>query len=338
MAGKSGRTLISKPQNQWKQILISWEAMLVLVFLFVNIYCMNISDNYNLTNVLRESPRYVAGIFLVFPMAYILIMADIDISVGSIVCLAATMGCFVTNAGANFGLVILTVLAVGTVCGWLNGLILTKFPELPPMIVTLATQIIFRGIAEISLGSGGSMSLTNIDGFRALAQKAGIVPYTIIVAVVFGIIFGVVLMKTTFGRSLYAIGSNTKAATFAGVPVQLYRHIVFTITGFMAGVSALFLTAVLYGANTTTGSGFELDAIAMCVFGGISTAGGKGGIIGAVISACTIVCLRIGFGQINLNPQLILIILGSLLVVAALIPQISDTFKKREKKKTAKAK
>ncbi len=337
MAGKSGRSLSSTPQQPLKHLLFSWEAVLVLVFVFINLYCLNISSSYNLTNVLRESPRYVAGIFLVFPMAYILIISDIDISVGSIVCLSATVGCFVSNSGASFGLVLVSMLAVGLACGWINGFILTKFTELPPMIVTLATQIIFRGIAEISLGSGGSMSLTDIDGFRAVAGKVGIVPYAIIAAVIFAVIFGVVLMKSTFGRSLYAIGSNTKAAVFAGVPVQLYRHIVYTVTGLMAGVSAIFLTSVLYGANTTTGSGFELDAIAMCVFGGVSTAGGKGSIVGAVISAAAIVCLRIGFGQINLNPQLILVILGTLLIVAALIPYISDSFKKREKK-AAKAK
>ena len=106
--------------------------------------------------------------------------------------------------------------------------------------------------------------------------------------------------------------------------------------GFMAGLAALFLTSVLYGANTTTGNGFELDAIAMAVFGGISTAGGKGKLQGGIISAFIIICLRIGLGQINMNPQLILIILGALLILAVLLPNIGGELKL--KKKTAAVK
>ncbi len=205
------------------------------------------------------------------------------------------------------------------------------------MIVTLGTQIVFRGIAEISLGSGGSISLNSqvgeagYDGFRALATKVDIVPVILFVVVVFFILFAVVLTKTTFGRSLYAMGSNKLSAIYSGIPVKAYRQIVFTVTGFMAGLSAMFLVSTLSGANTTTGSGFEMDAIAMCVFGGISTAGGKGKPLGGFISACIIICLRIGLGQINLNPQLILIILGALLILAVLLPNVAADFKKMRK-------
>ena len=218
------------------------------------------------------------------------------------------------------------------VCGMINGLILTKFTELPAMIVTLGTQIVFRGIAEIVLGSGGSVSLSNTDGFRAIAGKIGPFPYVFFIVIIAAVIFTLISTKTTFGRSLYAIGSNSKAAYYAGIKVQKIRFIVFTITGTMAGLAALFLTSALYGANTTTGSGFEMDAIAMAVFGGIATTGGKGKLLGGIISAFIIVCLRIGLGQINMNPQVILIILGTLLVCAVLIPNISGKLNIRKKK------
>ncbi len=121
-------------------------------------FCAFFSEYYNLNSLLRQMPVYLAEVFLMIPMAYILILGEIDISVGSIVCLSATMSCIVSNTGAPFIVVVLTALAVGTACGLVNGFILTRFQELPPMIVTLATQIIFRGIAEIVLGSGGSVS------------------------------------------------------------------------------------------------------------------------------------------------------------------------------------
>ena len=281
-------------------------------------------------------PKYLTEVCLMLPMAYILILGEIDISVGATVCLSATMTCMVCNKDMPFILVVLTALVVGTVCGLVNGLILTKFTELPPMIVTLGTQIVFRGIAEIALGSGGSISLSNADGFRMIAGKVGMIPYILFVVIIFAVIFTVVLSKTTFGRSVYAIGSNRLAAYYSGIHVQKIRLIIYMAMGFMAGLAALFLTSVLYGANTTTGNGFELDAIAMAVFGGISTAGGKGKLQGGIISAFIIICLRIGLGQINMNPQLILIILGALLILAVLLPNIGGELKL--KKKTAAVK
>ena len=336
MAGKSGRTIANVPEKSWKKTVLSWEGMLVVLFIVINIFCSSISQSYQVSNVLREMPKYLTEVFLMLPMAYILILGEIDISVGATVCLSATMTCMVCNKDMPFILVVLTALVVGTVCGLVNGLILTKFTELPPMIVTLGTQIVFRGIAEIALGSGGSISLSNADGFRMIAGKVGMIPYILFVVVIFAVIFTVVLSKTTFGRSVYDIGSNRLAAYYSGIHVQKIRLIIYMVMGFMAGLAALFLTSVLYGANTTTGNGFELDAIAMAVFGGISTAGGKGKLQGGIISAFIIICLRIGLGQINMNPQLILIILGALLILAVLLPNIGGELKL--KKKTAAVK
>lgn len=322
MAGKSGRTLSAMPQRGLKTTLLSWEGILVLLFIAVNIFCIFLSPNYKLTNVLREMPKYLAEVFILFPMAYVLIIGEIDISVGSIVCLSATLSCMATNAGMPLGVVVLICLLAGILCGMVNGLVLTTFQELPPMIVTLATQIIFRGIAEIALGSGGSISLSNTKGFKMLAGKIGPVPYTFILVLIAAVIFIVILSKTTFGRKLYAVGSNRVTAQYSGIHVQKIRFLCYSLAGLMAGICALFLTSVLYGANTTTGNGFEMDVIAMAVFGGISTAGGKGKLTGGIISAFIIICLRIGLGLINMNPQVILIILGALLIVAVLLPNI----------------
>ena len=336
MAGKSGRTISNVPEKSWKKTVLSWEGMLVLLIILINIFCASISPSYQLANVLREMPKYLTEVFLMLPMAYILTLGEIDISVGATVCLSATMTCMVCNKDMPFIVVVLTALLVGTICGFINGMILTRFTELPPMIVTLGTQIVFRGIAEIALGSGGSISLSNTDGFRMIAGKAGMIPYILFVVLIFAVIFTLVLSRTTFGRSVYAIGSNRLAAYYSGIHVQNIRLIIYTAMGFMAGLAALFLTSVLYGANTTTGNGFELDAIAMAVFGGISTAGGKGKLQGGIISAFIIICLRIGLGQINMNPQLILIILGALLILAVLLPNIGGEVKLKKKTVSAK--
>ena len=332
MAGKSGRSINNVPESPIKKMILSWEGILVVLFVLINIFCAFFSEYYNLNSLLRQMPVYLAEVFLMIPMAYILILGEIDISVGAIVCLSATMSCIVCNTGAPFIVVVLSGLAVGTVCGAVNGLILTQFTELPPMIVTLATQIIFRGIAEIILGSGVSISATNTDGFRMIAGKVGSIPYILFLVLILAVIFAVILGKSTFGRRVYAIGTNRLTAYYSGVHVQKIRFIIYTVMGTFSGLCALFLVSSSYVANNTTGNGFEMDAIAMAVFGGILSTGGKGNLDGGVISAFIIVCLRVGLGQRNVHAQVILLILGVLLISAVALPNIIGNLKKTVKK------
>lgn len=334
MAGKSGRSISATPENTLKKTILSWEGMLVIIFIAVNIFCLNISSVYTLKNVFREMPKYLAEALMLMPMAYILILGEIDISVGSIVCLAATVSCIVSNQGAPMAVTVVAGLAVGAVCGLINGVILVKFNELPPMIVTLATQIIYRGIAEVILGSGGSIALTDASGFRMIATRVGnLIPYVFFVMIIFAVVFAVILGKTTFGRRVYAMGTNRQAAYYSGIHVDRIRVIIYTVMGFMAGLCAIFLISVSYGANTTTGDGFEMDAIAMAVFGGISSTGGKGNLAGGIISAFIIICLRIGLGQISMNAQLILLILGVLLIGAVALPNVVGQIRQLKKTK-----
>ncbi len=332
MAGKSGRTISATPESSIKKNIFSWEGILVLIFIVDLILCKSLSPNYTFANVLREMPKHLSEILLFFPMAYILLIGEIDISVGSIVCLAGTMGCIVANSGAPFIVVVLTILITGTVCGIINGVILTQFPELPSMIITLGTQIIYRGIAEIVLGEGGSISLSNTEGFKAIGGKIGIVPYIFFLVVILAVIFAFVSVKTTYGRSLYAIGSCRKTALYSGIRVNRIIISTYVLMGFFSGLAAMFLISCSYGVNTTTGKNFEMDAIAMAVFGGIATTGGKGRLVGGIISAFIIVCLRIGLGQINMNSQLILVIIGILLICAVLLPNIVARVKANKKK------
>ena len=332
MAGKSGRSINNVPESSTKRMIFSWEGILVLVLIGVNIFCALFSDVYNVSNLLRQMPYYLAEMFLMLVMAYILVMGEIDISVGAAVCLCATISCIVCNTGAPFIVVILATLLTGTACGAVNALILTKFPELPPMIVTLSTQIIFRGIAEIVLGSGGSISASNTKGFKILSTKIGKIPIILFLVLLLGIIFAVVLGKSTFGRRVYAIGTNRLAAHYSGIHVQKIRFIIYTVMGTAAALCALFYVSNSYGANTTTGNGFEMDAIAMAVFGGISSTGGKGNLAGGILSAFAIVCLRVGLGQRNVHAQVVLLIVGALLVAAVALPNIIGSVSKTVKK------
>lgn len=329
MAGKSGRSINNVPESPVKHIIFSWEGILVILFVLINIFCALFSEFYNVNSLLRQMPVYLAEVFLMIGMAYVLVLGEIDISVGASVCLSATLCCMVSNTGVPFIVAALVALLVGTACGAVNGFILTRFTELPPMIVTLATQIIFRGIAEVILGEGGSISVTNTAGFMAINGKVGIVPYILFLVLILGIIFAILLGKTTYGRRVYAIGTNREAAYYAGIHVQKIRMLIYTVLGALSGLCGLFLVSVSFGANTTTANGYELDAIAMAVFGGLSSTGGKGNLAGGIISAFIIVCLRVGLGQRNVNAQVILLIIGVLLVCAVALPNIAGQVKRK---------
>ena len=334
MATKSGRTILESKQTTLKSLLLRWEGLLVLIFLAVNVMNVCISPYYlNARNLFTNINNFMDKALIALPMAFVLLLGDIDLSVGGNVCLSATMLGIVYNATGNMWLGILACLVTGTICGALNGIVLTKFTELAPMIVTLATNIIFRGLSERILGDGSTGGMTQVSWFTDIfyGRLFKLIPYPIIIFFVLAVIFGLVMHKTVFGRQMFAVGANKKAAAYAGVKVEKVRMIVFILTGLMCGFAAIFYCAKLGSVKSDVADGFDLEAISMCVLGGISTAGGKGTMVGAVIAIFIIGLLRYGLGLINLSGQTIRIIIGVLLIVVVLYPTIMDAIKNRKK-------
>lgn len=335
MATKSGRTIEYIRQKSAKEFLLRWETLLVVIFLAVNVMNIRLSPNYlNAYNLFTNINNFLVKGFIALPMAYILLLGDIDLSVGANVCLSATILGITYNATGSIWLAILACLAVATLCGAFNGIILTKFTELAPMIVTLATTTLFRGISERILAGESTKGMRSVEWFGDLYDaRIGPVPVMFLVFCVMAVIFGVVMHKTVFGRRMYAIGANRKASLYAGIKVQKIRMIVFTLTGFICGVAAVFYCSWMGAVKSNIAEGYELEAISMCVLGGISTAGGKGNFPGAIISIFIIGLLRYGLGLINLNPQIIRIIIGALLILVVMFPNIQQSIRNSKSKK-----
>jgi rhamnose transport system permease protein len=332
MATKSGRTIEHVRKHSLGNFLLRWESILFLIFLVVNIINYNLSpDKYlKITNMLRGLREHLVNGLVIFPMAYILLLGDIDLSVGGNVCLSATILGIVYNASGSIWLGIAAAIATGTLCGFLNGILMTKFTELAPMIVTLATNILFRGISQRILGDGDTKGMQKIDWFKQLYfGKAGEIYYIFIVFCVLAVIFGIVMHKTSFGRQMFAVGENRKAARYSGIHVERIRLIVFTLTGLMCGIAAMFYSAKTGSVKSDIAQGYELDAICVCVLGGISTAGGKGTLPGAMIAFFTIALLKYGLGLVNIKGQIINVIIGAMLVVVVMIPTIQDIIKRK---------
>ena len=334
MATKSGRTISNERDRSLKSLVVRWEFLLLLIFLGVNIMNVCITPYYlNAVNLFTNINGFMVKGIIALPMAYVLLLGDIDLSVGGNVCLSATVLGIVYNATGSIWLGILACLLTGTLCGALNGIILTKFTELAPMMVTLATHIIFRGLSERILGDGSTGGMQDVEWFTNLfyGRVFGVIPYPFLIFCVLAVVFGLVMHKTTFGRQMFAIGAKKRAAAYAGIMVERVRMIVFTLTGFMCGFAAIIYCANLGSVKSNIAEGFELEAISMCVLGGISTVGGKGTMVGGVIAIFIIGLLRYGLQLINLSGQTIRIILGALLIAVVLYPTIQETIAKRRK-------
>lgn len=330
------RNIIAERDRSFKSILVRWETILVIMFIAVNVMNILISDKYlNSTYLFTAINTFLPKGLIAFPMAYLLLIGEIDLSVGSTVALSATILGIAYNAGIPMGWAVVLCLLTGIACGALNGLIMTRFKELFPMIVTLATMTMYRGISEMILGNESTGGLQNCEWFYNLYYgKIGPVPYLFIIFFVLAIIFGLIMHKTVFGRWLYAIGSNSTAAQYSGIPVQKCRFICYTVMGLICGITAIFYASWMGTVRNDVCTGYELEAISMCVLGGISTAGGIGNFPGTVIAIFTIGLLKYGLGLINVNSQTILMIIGAILIIVVMIPEIRKTI---EAKKSIRA-
>ena len=187
------RTIADRREFSLKRFFLQWEWMLVLMLIVVNVFNLSASPNYaNARNILNATRDFLDKAIVVFPMAFVLMLGEIDISVASTMALSATIMGVVYRAGCPMEVAIAAALATGTICGLINGVILVKFPELSSMIVTLATQIIYRGIASIILETNSVGGFPKWFG-KIAAGKIGLVPYVLVFVVIEALFFAYLL-------------------------------------------------------------------------------------------------------------------------------------------------
>ncbi|PSL36365.1 monosaccharide ABC transporter membrane protein (CUT2 family) [Planomicrobium soli] len=329
------RTLKDKQDFTWKRFFLQWEWLLILVFFLVLVINTNLSPFFLNGAGLRDATMiFLDKAFIVFPMVMIMILRDIDISVGSTVALSSViMATLYNDFGMPMGAALGACLLVGAVCGLINGLLIVKFKELSAVIVTLGTMILYRGIAYIILEDQASGNFPTWFSFFGWGNVGGI-PFILLVFSVLAVAFTLLLHKTTFGRQIFAMGNNTTASRFSGVQIDKVKIIVFTLAGLMAAITAIFLASRMGSTRPNVATMYELDVIAMVALGGISTAGGKGRMIGAIIAVFIFGYLQYGLGLINIPSQTMLVITGLLLLAAVGLPKIniSQKFKRFRRK------
>lgn len=282
------------------------------------------SDRFFTVENLLNQGRLMTEVGLVaLAMTFVLATGGIDLSVGSIVGLTAILtGVFWQNLGLPLPLAIVGAVAVGTFGGFVNGLIITRF-KVPPLIATLATLALYRGLAE---GISQARSVRGYpDWFYVLGQgSVGGIPTQLWILAAAAIVAAVILGLTIWGRTVYAIGSNEVAARFSGLSIDGCKLAVYTASGFAAALAGVIFVSRVSTTRSDMGTGLELDAITAVVLGGTSIFGGRGTIIGTAIGLCLIQALKNGLSLAGVKGDGTIMLIGAVLILAILASNIFD--------------
>jgi ribose transport system permease protein len=308
---ESGRSRTSALLQQFG--LIAALGVLVLLASVLSPYFLQPG---NLINVARQVS--IIGIVAV-GMTFVILTGGIDLSVGSMLGVVAVVSALQLQGGMAPVVVVVLALALGSLLGLINGLGIT-IGGLPPFIMTLGMLVMARG-AALTIAKGQPVSLGSAkESFSWLGRgDIGGIPVPVVIFILVALVSAAVLRFTTFGRYVYAIGSNREAARLAGVKVRTYTAAVYVISGLLTGLTALIWISRLTVGEPTAGTGLELDAIAVVVIGGTSLFGGEGGIGGTVIGAIIVAVLANVLNLLGVSPFTQQIVTGALIVLAVLL-------------------
>lgn len=323
------RTVPDRLHSRLGRALRSWEVMLiavaVAVFTFNSLSSPYFLDWWNLSDA---TFNFTEKAMIAFAMALLIIAGEIDLSVASIIALASTA----MGAAAQIGLgtpgLVAVGLAAGLLCGAFNGALVTGL-GLPSIVVTIGTLSLFRGISFMVLGDQSYGGYPSSFAWFGQGYVWWVVTVEMMIFAACAIGFWVLLHRTSFGRSVYAIGSNPTGALFSGVRVGRTKFILFLLTGLISGLAAVCLTSRLGSTRPSIATGWELEVVTMVVLGGVNILGGSGTIPGVVLAAIVLGLVTFGLGLLNVPGIVMSIVVGALLIAVIAIPRLVATARAR---------
>lgn len=307
--------------NIYRSVLI-----LVVICIFASVLSSSFLSVTNLFNVIKQIT--VAGI-VGCGMTFVILTGGIDLSVGSIVGLAGAIAAGILASTGNVVLAVLAALGIGIVCGAVNGFFVAQC-EIPPFIATLGMMTLLRGCVLVYT-KGAPISIKS-DPYKFIGKGTLLgVPVPILILVVLYLIAHYILTQTSFGRNVYAFGGNREAARLSGIRVKYTEWMVYILNGLMSGIAAIVLTARLGSAQSTSGEGIEMDAIAAVILGGTSLSGGTGFVLPTVIGAMIMGIIDNILTLMNVNPHATNIVKGAVVLIAVLVDKkVKDLSAKAE--------
>ncbi len=304
----------------------SWDALLVVLLILAIVLGTTLSP-YFLTafNISLLTKDLMEKAIMALPMTLIVISGEIDLSVASILGLSSVVLGVTTNAGMPIWLGILLVLLLGAAAGLLNGLLVTRL-GLPSLVVTVGTLGLYRGLAYVVLGdqaiSNFPAAFTNF-GFGDVPGT--LIPWPFVVFALLALVFLVVLHRSWIGRQIYAVGSNKEAARFAGIRVAQLKLALFVLSGLFSALAGIIFTARFSSARPDNALGFELDVVTIVLLGGVNIFGGRGTLVGVILSLFVIGAVRNALGLANISGDIQNIVVGTLLIFSVLGPNIAQS-------------
>lgn len=302
----------------------------VLILLVICIFATILSPSFlsvtNLFNVFKQIT--VAGV-VGCGMTFVILTGGIDLSVGSILGLSGVLAAGVLESTGNTAFAIALALAVGILCGAVNGFFVS-FCEIPPFISTLGMMTLLRGCVLVYT-KGSPISIKS-DAYKFFGKGAiAGIPVPVIILILLFLLAHYILTQTSFGRSVYAFGGNREAARLSGISTRFTEWMVYTINGLMCGIAGVILTARLGSAQSTSGTGIEMDAIAAVILGGTSLSGGVGFVLPTVVGAMIMGIIDNILTLMNVNPHATNIVKGAVILIAVLVDKkVKDLSAKAE--------
>ena len=298
------------------------ETILFLVVVIALVILSIQAEQFATIDNLLNQGRFLTEVSLVaLIMTFVIVTGGIDLSVGSILGLSAiVLGVAWKKLGLPLPLAIFVALSVGTLAGLFNGIIITRF-KVPPLIATLATLALYRGLAE---GISQARSIRGYpEWFFVLGQGEFFgIPTQLWIVAFFTLLTGFILTYTTWGRATYAIGANETAARFSGIAVDKTKLFIYAASGFAASLAAIIFVSRVSTTRSDMGMGLELDAITAVVLGGTSIFGGKGTIVGTFFGLILIQILKNGLSLAGVKSDGTYIAIGSVLILTLLISNL----------------
>src|SRR5947209_2763560 len=306
-------------------LLISWEALLVLLLLIGVVIGSVLSpyflSSFNLEYALPSNIMEIA--IMALPMTLIIIVGEIDLSVASLLGLTSVVLGFLWQSGHPIWLAIGVALLVGLVAGGLNGLLVTRL-GLPSLVVTIGTLALYRGLAYVVLGdqavSNFPTAFTNL-GFGTIPGTE--FPWSGLIFAILVVIFVGVLHFSRWGRQLYAMGNNKEAARFSGINVGRVKLVLFILSGVIAALAGVIFTARFSSARPDNAVGFELYVVTVVLLGGVNIFGGRGSLLGVVLAIFIVAVLQNVFSLLNISGDIQSLAIGLLLILSVLGPNVA---------------
>ncbi len=312
----------SNMSTELKKALLSGTGLILMFLLFAALKPGLFLDKKNLINITQQIVTYS---ILGYGLTFCLVCGGTDLSAGASMALSGIVVVKLLVAGVPLWVCIVVGLVVGLISGILNGVSI-EILGVVPFIATLGMQWVYRGLANV-LVNGMPVYTTSIPSVKVQEQfyilgggrLAGGLPYSVIITAIYGIILAILLSKTRIGRQIYACGSNLEAAKLSGINAVGTRIFAYCVSGFSASICGILVASRLNSAQPTAGNGYEAEAIAAAVLGGVSNTGGEGNILNTIIGAMMMGILRNGLNLNGVSSYWQQSIIGFILVAACAV-------------------